>query len=93
MATYYHRHTHGFANECELWRADTQEQADALESLGFTRLTYAEARAHNAWVNAENRAWGTGAAFGQSRWYDIVHGDEWSARHVVDSHRYASRYA
>lgn len=54
MATYWHKHPRGFANECLLLRADTPEQATRLEAEGFERLTRDQARRHLRWVAIED---------------------------------------
>lgn len=38
MSTYWHKHPRGFANECDLVRADTPEEAAWLEAHGFERI-------------------------------------------------------
>lgn len=57
MATYWHHHPRGFANECTMVLAVTEEQAKTLQYHGFEQLTEDEARGHVLWVCNENRAW------------------------------------
>lgn len=80
MATYWHKHSRGFANDCALYRADTTDQATRLDALGFTRLTREEARRHIRWLNAENAAWGSNRAVGDYSFRalaDPTHEEAW----------------
>lgn len=65
MATYWHRHPRGFANECDLVRSETPDQADTLIREGYDRLTRVELAEHVRWLNDENDAWGSNRAFGR----------------------------
>lgn len=62
--TYWHNHPRGFANECTIIRATTQEEAEWLKANGFERLSRHELGQHVRWLNAENDSWGSGRAFG-----------------------------
>ena len=65
MVTYWHRHPRGFANECDLVRAETSDQADTLIREGYDCLTRVELAEHVRWLNDENDAWGSNRAFGR----------------------------
>jgi hypothetical protein len=45
-ATYWHQHPRGFANECNLVRAETDDQADDLADRGYEQLTRSALRQH-----------------------------------------------
>jgi hypothetical protein len=66
MATYWHKHAGNFANLCDIVRLDDADNSartrSELEELGYERITRRATRAHVAWVNAENDAWGSGRA-------------------------------
>ena len=84
MSTYWHKPGR-FANELNIWRADTKEQESALTSHGYNRITREEARRLVSWTNAENRAWGSGNAFGFTIWHEVTHGDTYSAQNLLDT--------
>lgn len=72
MATYWHKHSRGFANECSLLRAATPEEAHYLARDGYTRLTRTQAHAHVRWLNAENASWGSGRAVGDDDFAALI---------------------
>lgn len=78
-ATYWHRHPRGFANECSLFRAESDTEAQDLESEGYTRLTRREMSAHVRWLNDENDAWGSNRAFGRIVIKDVLTAPEYQA--------------
>lgn len=65
MATYWHRHPRGFANECDIVRAEGRDDANRLEEHGYDRLTRTKLAEHVRWINDENDAWGSNRAFGR----------------------------
>lgn len=80
MTQYYHRHTRCFANECDIWRAETPEQIAALKDAGYARITTRNTKKHLAWMRDENQSW---PGIGSHRWHDVVHDDAYSARHFL----------
>lgn len=62
--TYWHKHPRNFANECDAYTANTRDQREHLEDLGYEQLSREDMRRHLRWVNAENAAWGSNRASG-----------------------------
>lgn len=79
MATYWHQHPRGFANECDLVRADTVERAAELDAAGYQRLTRVRLSKHVRMVNGENDAWGSNRAYGRIVLRDVLYSPEYSA--------------
>jgi hypothetical protein len=77
-ATYWHQHPRGFANECNLVRAETDDQADDLADRGYEQLTRGALRQHVRWLNDENDAWGSNRAFGRISVQAVLSSPEYS---------------
>lgn len=82
MATYWHLHPRGFANECSIYRAENELEETDLEAGGYERLTRREMERHIRWVNDENESWGSGRAFGKISIKDVVNSSEYSAANL-----------
>lgn len=83
MITYWHRHPRGFANECSLARAETDQEAIDLQTQGYTRLSRKAPARHIRWVNAENAAWGSNRAFGPICLIDVLSAPDYATWAVL----------
>ena len=82
MNTYITK-TERFANDRHFARCANKAELDAMVEHGWTRITRKEAARSIAWVNAENRSWGSGNAFGFQRMVDLVNAPEYAASVIL----------
>lgn len=82
MATYWHQHSRGFANECSIYRADNETQEQDLMAAGYSNLTRREMADHVRWLNGENDAWGSNRAYGRISLKAVTESNEYSAAHL-----------
>jgi len=55
MTTYWHRHPHGYLNECDLVRCDSKDEAKAAKFWGYDRVI--RVARHIRQVNDADAAW------------------------------------